>query len=412
MAPAKKRRRTSSTQQAQHPSSSSAPEDNKHTLFTSWAESRGVQINSVSPTVIPGRGVGLLTTASIKKDSQIIFVPEKAMFKPLATNTKSKSQTESTSPQAELASSIMSACQDPSSPYLLWQSTWPAREDFESSMPLFWSKKLASQLPPSVQQPLERMREDYDRDFKTMLRLHPDWKERDFKYYWAIVNSRSFHFKPPGAKPGFMVLCPFIDYMNHGPSGTGVNVRQTPRGYEVTADRDYEPNTEVLATYGAHPNDKLLVHYGFVNSSPPNSPSDDDIRLDHIVDAKLSPTTKSQLQDVGYSGSYTLFPASSHRVQPEICFRTQVAVRAELLTANEWEYFMLNGEDMTSDQSGKAKEWLRPLLEEYRDQARDKLAELAKLEPEEGSADAGAVFWLKIRWEQIKQALNAFLGVG
>lgn len=173
--------------------------------------------------------------------------------------------------------------------------------------------------------------------------------------------------------------------------------------------RPPEPNTEILATYGAHPNDKLLVHYGFVNSSPPNSPSDDDVRLDHIVDAKLSPTTKSQLQDVGYSGSYTLFPASSHRVQPEICFRTQVAVRAELLTANEWEYFMLNGEDMTSDQSDRVKQWLRPLLEGYRDQAREELADLAKMRPEKGSADAGAIFWLNIRWEQIEQALDAFL---
>lgn len=80
-----------------------------------------------------------------------------------------------------------------------------------------------------------------------------------------------------------------------------------------------------------------------------------------------------------------------------------------MLTANEWEYFMLNCEDMTSDQSSTVKEWLRPLLEEYRDQAREKLAELAKLEPEKGSADAGAVFWLKIRWEQIEQALDAFL---
>ncbi|KAM3421977.1 hypothetical protein BST61_g2354 [Cercospora zeina] len=413
MAPAKKRRRTSSTQQAQRPSSPSSPEHNEHTLFTSWAESRGVQINSVAPTRIPGRGVGLLTTTSIKKDTQIIFVPEKAMFKPLSISTKPKfsQQTVNPSPQAQLAISIMSACQDRSSPYYVWQSTWPTREDFESSMPLLWSKRLASHLPPSVQQPLERMREDYQRDLTSMLHRHPDWKEREFEYYWAIVNSRSFHFKPPGAKPGSMVLCPFIDYMNHGPSGTGVIVRQTPKGYEVVADRDYEPNTEILVTYGAHPNDKLLVHYGFVNSSEPGSPSDDDVRLDHILDSHLSPNTKSQLQDVGYSGSYTLFPASSHRVQPEICFRTQVAVRAELLTANEWEYFMLNGEDMTSDQSVKIKLWLRPLLEGYRDDASGKLVELSKLKPEEGSAEAGAVFWLKTRWDQIEHALDAFLSL-
>ncbi|KAF2214279.1 hypothetical protein CERZMDRAFT_95556 [Cercospora zeae-maydis SCOH1-5] len=413
MTPAKKRRRTSSTPQAQPPPSPALPEDNKHTLFTSWAESRGVQINSVAPTHIPGRGVGLLTTTSIKKDSQIIFVPEKAMFKPLSASIKptSSQQTVNLSPHAQLAISIMSACQDPSSTYHVWQSTWPTRADFESSMPLFWSSGLASHLPPSVQQPLERMRVDYERDLKSMLNLHLDWKEREFKYYWAIVNSRSFHFKPPGAKPGFMVLCPFIDYMNHGPSGTGVIVRQTPKGYGVIADRDYEPNTEILATYGAHPNDKLLVHYGFVNSSQPDSPSDDDVRLDHILDTHLSSNTKSQLQDVGYSGSYTLFPASSHRVQPEVCFRTQVAVRAELLTANEWEYFMLNGEDMTSDQSVKIKMWLKPLLEIYCDDASGKLAELAKLKPAEGSAEAGAVIWLKTRWKQIEQSLDTFLSL-
>lgn len=88
-----------------------------------------------------------------------------------------------------------------------------------------------------------------------------------------------------------------------------------------------------------------------------------------------------------------------------------MAVRAELLTANEWEYFMLNGEDMTSDQSGKVKEWLTPFLEGYRDQAKEKFAELAKLNPEEGSSDAGAIFWLNIRWEQIQQALDVFLGL-
>lgn len=81
----------------------------------------------------------------------------------------------------------------------------------------------------------------------------------DFEYYWAIVNSRSFHWKPPGSKPGYMVLCPFIDYLNHGPSGTGVNVNQTSRGYEAWTDRNYQPGEELLLTYGAHSNDKLLV---------------------------------------------------------------------------------------------------------------------------------------------------------
>jgi hypothetical protein len=36
-----------------------------------------------------------------------------------------------------------------------------------------------------------------------------------------------------------MVLCPFVDYMNHGPTGSGVTVMQTSKGYEVIAERDY-----------------------------------------------------------------------------------------------------------------------------------------------------------------------------
>lgn len=175
-----------------------------------------------------------------------------------------------------------------------------------------------------------------------------------------------------------------------------------------------EPNTEILATYGSHPNDKLLVHYGFVNSSTPGQPSDDDIRLDHIILPALSSNTRSALQDVGMLGSYALLPPCSQRDrdEAELCFKTQVAVRAELLTANEWEYFMLNGEDMTSDQSERVREWLRPKAERYREQSLEKLSELEELEKKvaEGSADVSAIFWLKTRWLQIADALEAWLG--
>ena len=173
-----------------------------------------------------------------------------------------------------------------------------------------------------------------------------------------------------------------------------------------------EANTEIVATYGSHPNDKLLVHYGFVNSSTADEPSDDDIRLDNMILPSLKASTKSALQDVGMLGSYALLPPSAQREQAELCFKTQVAIRAELLTANEWEYFMLNGEDMTSDQSPKVREWIRPKLEYYRDWAQSKLKGLDRLEKAvvEGSADAGACFWLKIRWRQIEEAIIAWLG--
>lgn len=159
---------------------------------------------------------------------------------------------------------------------------------------------------------------------------------------------------------------------------------------------------EILATYGAHPNDKLLVHYGFVNSSEPGQPTDDDIRLDHIVLPDMPETTREALQDVGFLGGYALLPGTN-----ELCFKTEVAVRAILLTANEWEYFIANGEDLSGDQSGKAREWLIPRMQVYRKTAVSRLEELDELEVRSGEQEALRL--LKVRWRQIRDAVDAFL---
>ena len=214
--------------------------DNKHTMFTEWAQNRGIDINGIKPAKLPGRGLGLLTTRAIKSAERILFVPEKAMFKPNARFLKSRSL-ERVSPQAQLAISAMAVCKAEQSPLAVWQATWPTADDFWQSMPLCWTQAEREMLPPSVLQPLERQLEDYKKDWSAVTKACKDsaWSEEDFKYYWMIINSRSFHWKPPRGRPGSMVMCPFIDYMNHGPTGTTCNVFQTPQGYEVLADRDY-----------------------------------------------------------------------------------------------------------------------------------------------------------------------------
>lgn len=97
---------------------------------------------------------------------------------------------------------------------------------------------MQEKLPLSTKAVLERQQRDFQAD-----KLAANKKRKAFDYFWAIVNSRSFHWKPPGRNSkkngGYMVLCPFIDYLNHGPAGTGVNVEQTSKGFEVTTDRDY-----------------------------------------------------------------------------------------------------------------------------------------------------------------------------
>lgn len=214
--------------------------DHKHTGFTAWARERGVEINSVAPQQLPGRGLGLMTTAAIEEGTRLIFIPEKAMFKPVAAVVK-RAGLERASPQAKLSASIMAKFTAPSSQLATWQATWPTKQDFDASLPLSWPQELLEHLPPAVHAPLERQKADYARDWEAARAFCEEQKcdEETFKYYWCIVNSRSFHWKPSAGSAGSMVLCPFVDYMNHGPTGSGCTVRQTSEGYEVIAERDY-----------------------------------------------------------------------------------------------------------------------------------------------------------------------------
>ena len=159
-----------------------------------------------------------------------------------------------------------------------------------------------------------------------------------------------------------------------------------------------EPGEETLATYGAHSNNKLLVHYGFICSHTLEGPSiDDDIRLDHLILPKLNPDIQSQLQDVGFLGAYALLPANN-----ELCFKTQVAVRAAILTCNEWEYFVTNGEDLSVDYTTAVNDFVKKLLVEYRGLALGKISELR------GLGNSTAKGTLSLRWTQIIDAIDAF----
>ena len=142
----------------------------------------------------------------------------------------------------------------------------------------------------------------------------------------------------------------------------------------------------------------MLVHYGFVCSQGPNGPSvDDDIRLDHLIIPKLDSEVRCQLQDVGFLGAYALSPASN-----EICFKTQVAVRAALLTANEWEYYIANGEDLSIDQTPEVNDFVKKLLVDYRMTCVRNVQALQELE----ASPAQKV--LTRRWHQIVEAIYAF----
>lgn len=154
---------------------------------------------------------------------------------------------------------------------------------------------------------------------------------------------------------------------------------------------------------------------------------DDEIRLDHVILPHFSDETKSQLQDVGFLGGYALLPSQypcsrsksakdaptgclANCRQPwEICFKTQVAVRAVLLTANEWEYFLTNGEDLSGDKSAAVNAWLRPHLQAYKDEVIQEINSTEDLDKSLISDHALAVSMMKERWTQVSVHLGNFL---
>ena len=243
-------RRASKLQKLSPPSPPQVEPD-KHTLFTAWASARGVSIHaSISAAALPSRGIGLVTTAPIPSGTRLLFVPEKAIFA-LSPKQLSQAQLATTSPQAQLVLAALLECEkDAQGVFELWRPTWPTLAELEAGMPMCWPQHLRDLLPSSVRAPLTRQIEDWTRDRDAISSVSARWAEEEVRYLWLIANSRSFHWKPASTsksktakpKPGMMVMCPFIDYMNHAPSGDeggACKVFQTAGGYEVLAERDY-----------------------------------------------------------------------------------------------------------------------------------------------------------------------------
>lgn len=84
-------------------------------------------------------------------------------------------------------------------------------------------------------------------------------------------------------------------------------------------------------------------------------------------------------------------------------------MRAVLLTANEWEYFVTNGEDLSGDKSAAVNEWLRPHSHGLRSEATKKIQALETLSGDVSRNHDLAVSMMKERWTQIDVHLGNFL---
>lgn len=135
--------------------------------------------------------------------------------------------------------------------------------------------------------------------------------------------------------------------------------------------------------------------------------SDDGILLDEAITRHLKLDQQAVLRDVGYMGNFTLTASTR-----EVCFRTQVAVRSVLLTANEWEHYMGSGEDLAEDKEHDVRAWLVAPLTEFLQECvvmKQRLQDLQMNEDDElVKTKLGLI---EGRWTEIELALKAWLKV-
>ena len=233
--------------------------------------------------------------------------------------------------------------------------------------------------------------------------------EDSFNYGWCIVNTRCLYFDPPAistqpTKPHndplltseelarirnqshdgnrFMVLCPLIDLFNHtSDPASACKVTHDSFGFTVTSPEvsTGDEDEEVFVSYGTHSNDFLLVEYGFVL---PDDNQHDSISLDSVVLATLSVQQRRRLYAKGYLGEYTLFLPAANGGEANVCWRTEVVARLEILSAVQWDSFvngLLDEEKLDQDVEVKARATIRAWVTEMERHAKRSVGALDKI---------------------------------
>ena len=269
--------------------------------------------------------------------------------------------------------------------YALWQAVWPTEEDFKSTMPIYYNKKLQDLLPIAASTLLTNQLTKLNKDWTDLSPHIPSISKDLFTYTWLIVNTRTFYWNYPDLpnshprlpKPkkkltgdDCYAMCPFMDYFNH--SDVGCDPQADKVGYSVTADRNYKAGEEVFVSYGAHTNDFLLAEYGFILESNKR----DAVPLDHLIVPALDDEQMAALKEDGFYGNYTLFKRGGSEI---ICHRTQAVLRLLVLDSKRYSAFVGGFDHDVDREQGKCFGYLMGLLTKYSRQVMGILEEVEGL---------------------------------
>ncbi|KAI1380020.1 SET domain-containing protein [Hypoxylon crocopeplum] len=356
-----------------------------HEELLTWATSQGIKLNGIAPKTIPGRGIGLIATRTIKPEETLLEVPT-ACIRSIDTVRKSiiRHLPKTISVHGLLAADL---ALDTSSKYAAWNAVCPTLEDL-TSMPLVWPAGLRVHLPKASRDLLAKQDAKLRRDWAAVSAAFPHLSEQRYAYAWMLVNTRTFYYVNAKLKrrgrDDHMCLQPVADLFNHADDGCHVVFGHD--GFAIKSERRYAKGDEMKICYGGHSGDFLLVEYGFVMDEN----RWDEVLLDDVLLPRLNARQKQKLEEAGFLGKYVL----DHET---VCYRTQIAVRLLCCGVREWKRIVDGINDGERSQR-QADQIILEVLKELKRNADKTISEVEAL----GVGDQHQRDVLVKRWRQIQ----------
>lgn len=226
----------------------------------------------------------------------------------------------------------------------------------------------------------------------------------NYTYCWSLVNTRTFYYTPPTKAKSKkvvdsnenMALNPFADYFNH--SSRGCVVELSKDGFEITTAESIEKGEEVYISYGKHGNDFLLAEYGFVMDDN----EWDDVSLDDLVLEVMNQEQRELVKENRFEGRYVLDKQGP-------CYRTQVALRAMVMSERRWLMYIAGSDDGEASQE-KVDELLYQLLGKLKGMALKRLEDVNLLRRKGREEEQQPCGMLIKRWQQILDMAIGYMG--
>ncbi|KAL4925031.1 SET domain-containing protein [Aspergillus undulatus] len=382
--------------------------------FTHWAVPQGIKYSGLTPTNLPGRGLGMVATRVIEEDEDLLTVPSRIML---------------------TIGSIHASFLGLATQWEAWRGTWPTMQTMRECMPTLWlhhplcsaspddhDSRILDILPPSVsgawstvakdpkaigtdtiyQSILPKQQASLKKAWECILNVFPKTEWNVFCHNWLIVNTRSFYYvgaemEAPEDWNDAVGLVPFADYFNHA-DDPSCAASFEDHEYHFRSTGRIQKGEEVLISYGSHPNDFLFVeckyrpHDGFFLDNDLS----DAIFLDDIVLKTLTHTERARGARVAQSLWVRYVTAKG------VCSRTRVVANLKYLDRESWRR-LVSGKPEKGVGLVKSMNIVRGWVELYLNESLTVVGALENLSKEAPVYLSTVLPTVSKRWSQARQ---------